>query len=162
MLAWIGGRAQGLANIQNPTSTMYVLTCQMKAPSPIEETFAVFENPDNLARITPEWLKFRVTTSGQVTIRKGAEIEYQIRLLGLPVSWKTRITAYEPPLLFEDEQAEGPYALWRHRHSFEEVDDGTVISDRVEYALPFGPWGDLRNSWSGASYAGSSPTGSAL
>ena len=58
-------------------------------------------------------------------------------------AWKTRFTAYEPPLLFEDEQAEGPYALWRHRHSFEEVDDGTVISDRVEYALPLGPLGRL-------------------
>ena len=33
------------------------------------------------------------------------------------------------------------YALWRHRHSFEEVEDGTVISDRVEYALPLGVLG---------------------
>jgi len=122
---------------------MYVLTCQMKAPSTIEETFAVFENPYNIARITPAWLKFRITTSGQVTIRKGAEIEYQIRWLGLPVSWRTRFTAYDPPLLFEDEQAEGPYALWRHRHSFEEVDGSTIISDRVEYALPLGPLGRL-------------------
>jgi ligand-binding SRPBCC domain-containing protein len=46
-------------------------------------------------------------------------------------------------LFFEDEQAKGPYALWRHRHSFEEVDDGTVISDRVEYALPLGALGRL-------------------
>jgi ligand-binding SRPBCC domain-containing protein len=122
---------------------MYVLTCQMKAPSPIEETFAVFESPYNLVRITPARLKFRITTAELVTIHEGAEIEYQIRWLGLPISWRTRITAYEPPLLFEDEQAEGPYALWRHRHSFEEVDDGTVVSDRVEYALPFGPLGRL-------------------
>ena len=122
---------------------MYVLTCQMKAPSPIAETFAIFESPYNLVRITPSWLKFRITTAGQATIHKGAEIEYEIRWMGLPVSWKTRITTYEPPLLFEDEQAEGPYALWRHRHSFEEVDDGTVISDRVEYALPLGALGRL-------------------
>lgn len=122
---------------------MYVLTCQMKTPSPIEKAFAVFENPYNLARITPASLKFRITTREQVTIRKGAEIEYQIRWLGLPISWRTLITEYEPPLFFEDEQADGPYALWRHRHSFEEVDDGTVISDRVEYALPLGALGRL-------------------
>ena len=122
---------------------MYVLTCQMRAPSPIAETFAVFESPYNLARITPASLKFRITTREHVTLCKGAEIEYQIRWLGLPISWRTLITEYEPPLFFEDEQAEGPYAVWRHRHSFEEVDDGTVISDRVEYALPLGALGRL-------------------
>jgi ligand-binding SRPBCC domain-containing protein len=122
---------------------MYRLTCQMKAPTQIRETFAIFESPYNLARITPPWLKFRVTTPEKVIIRRGAEIEYQIRWLGAPISWKTVITAYEPPLFFEDEQVKGPYALWRHHHSFEEVDDGTVISDRVEYALPLGPLGRL-------------------
>jgi ligand-binding SRPBCC domain-containing protein len=122
---------------------MYVLTCQIKAPVSIGEAFAVFESPQNLARITPAWLHFRIITPGQIILRKGAEMEYQIRWLGLPVSWKTIFTAYEPPLFFEDEQASGPYKLWRHRHTFEEVEDGTVISDRVEYALPLGPLGRL-------------------
>jgi ligand-binding SRPBCC domain-containing protein len=122
---------------------MYLLTCQMKAPVPIARAFAFFESPYNLARITPAWLRFRITTPGQVTIRKGAEIEYQIRWLGAPVSWKTVFTNYAPPLLFEDEQAQGPYAFWRHRHTFEAAEDGTIISDHVEYALPFGALGRL-------------------
>ena len=122
---------------------MYVLTCQMKAPVPIGKAFAVFESPYNLARITPAWLRFRIMTPERVTIRKGAGIEYEIRWLGIPVAWKTVITAYEPPIPFEDMQAQGPYAHWRHRHGFEEVEGGTVISDRVEYALPFGALGRL-------------------
>ena len=101
----------------------------------------MFESPYNLAKITPSWLNFRITTPGKVTLRRGAEIEYQIRWLGIPMSWKTIISAYEPPLFFEDEQARGPYAVWRHRHTFEEVEDGTLISDRVEYALPLGALG---------------------
>src|SRR6185436_2788754 len=92
------------SKIQHPASTMYVLTCQMRAPSPIAETFAVFESLYNLACITPASLKFRITTRERVTICKGAEIEYQIRWLGLPISWRTLITEYEPPLFFEDEQ----------------------------------------------------------
>src|SRR5436309_2397181 len=122
---------------------MYVLTCRMKAPVPIETAFAVFESPYNLARITPSWLHFRITTPQRVTIRQGAEIEYEIKIrwLGVPFSWKTVITVYEPPLRFEDEQARGPYAHWRHSHGFEQVEDGTVISDRVEYALPLGALG---------------------
>ena len=71
---------------------MYVLTCQMKAPVSSREAFAVFESPYNLARITPPWLRFRITTPGKVAMRSGAEIEYQIRWLGFPVSWKTIIT----------------------------------------------------------------------
>jgi ligand-binding SRPBCC domain-containing protein len=37
-----------------------------------------------------------------------------------------------------DEQAHGPYGYGRHRHSFRPTEGGTVVSDRVEYALPFG------------------------
>jgi len=122
---------------------MYLLTCQMKAPVPVAQAFAVFESPYNLARITPPWLRFRITTREQVTLRKGAEIEYQIRWLGVPVSWKTIFTRYEPPFLFEDEQARGPYALWRHRHTFEALEDGSMIADRVEYSLPLGALGRL-------------------
>jgi ligand-binding SRPBCC domain-containing protein len=125
---------------------MYVLTCEMKAPVPIEQAFAVFESPYNLARITPEWLNFRVTTPGTVTIRKGAEIDYQIKWLGIPINWKTIITEYDPPNFFEDFQAGGPYRYWRHRHTFRAVDGGTVIADQVEYELPLGPLGKIANA----------------
>lgn len=122
---------------------MYVLACRMKAPVSITGAFAVFESPYNLARITPPWLHFRITTPEQVRTAKGTEMEYQIRWLGLPVSWKTIITEYNPPVLFEDKQEKGPYTVWRHRHTFESVQGGTIISDEVQYELPFGLLGRL-------------------
>jgi ligand-binding SRPBCC domain-containing protein len=125
---------------------MYVLTCQIKAPVPIEQAFSVFESPYNLAKITPAWLHFRITTAGRVVLRQGAEIEYEIRWLGIPVHWKTIFTRYEPPLVFEDEQAGGPYSFWRHRHSFQAVDGGTIISDYVEYGLPLGILGRVAHT----------------
>ncbi|HWD97409.1 MAG TPA: SRPBCC family protein [Bryobacteraceae bacterium] len=110
----------------------------MSAPPGIRETFAAFESPYNLARITPPWLNFRVTTPGRIAMRAGAEIDYAIRRLGLPIKWTTRIVEYEPPRRFVDEQIRGPYRLWRHRHTFRESAAGTVISDCVDYRLPFG------------------------
>ncbi|MEO7653795.1 MAG: SRPBCC family protein [Bryobacteraceae bacterium] len=122
---------------------IYTLRCEMKIPASQQDAFAVFENPHNLAKITPPWLNFRITSREPVAMRKGAEIEYRIRWLGVPIRWTTVIAEYEPPRMFVDQQAKGPYTLWRHRHTFEPVDGGTLVSDTVEYALPFGWLGRL-------------------
>ncbi len=79
-------------------------------------------------------------------MRKGAEIEYNIRWLGLPMHWKTLISNYDPPHSFVDEQVQGPYALWIHHHTFEETAAGTKVGDHVEYALPFGKLGEIAHA----------------
>ena len=45
-----------------------------------------------------------------------------------------------------DEQLRGPDRTWVHSHEFEEVPEGTRIIDRVHYALPLGPLGDLAHA----------------
>ena len=115
----------------------------MLTKSSLQDTFTVFQDPYNLAKITPSSLNFRVTSPHRIEMRKGAEIEYTIRWLGWPMHWKTLILEYEPPTLFIDEQAKGPYKFWRHRHTFEATAEGTKVGDHVEYALPFGPLGQL-------------------
>ena len=121
----------------------YRLESSMVVPVSLWDVFAFFEDPRNLTRITPEWLRFRITSPGRIQMRKGAEFEYQIRWLGLPLKWKSAITEYEPPFFFADEQTSGPYAYWRHRHDFKPTESGALVSDRVDYALPFGPLGRL-------------------
>ena len=121
----------------------YSLECEMLAPVSVREAFEIFQDPQNLARITPAWLNFRITSGATVEIRQGAEIQYQIRWAGIPLSWKTVITEYEPPFFFVDEQARGPYRYWRHRHTFRPTEGGTIVGDRVEYALPLGWLGRL-------------------
>jgi ligand-binding SRPBCC domain-containing protein len=117
---------------------IYVLERRTTVPAPLAEAFAFFEDPRNLARITPPRLGFRITSPGPIVMRRGAEIAYRIRLAGLPVRWTTVIAEYDPPRSFVDEQGCGPYRFWRHHHGFEAVAGGTLVSDRVEYALPFG------------------------
>ena len=60
--------------------------------------------------------------------------------------WRTAIERIEPERLFVDVQVSGPYRLWRHLHTFAEVPGGTEVRDRVEYALPFGPVGDVAHA----------------
>ena len=121
---------------------MYTLECELTTRASLRDTFAVFENPYNLARITPPGLGFRILTEGLV-MRPGAEIDYELRWLGLPLRWQTLITAYDPPREFVDEATRSPYRYWRHRHTFYSSPEGTVVADRVDYALPLGPIGRI-------------------
>jgi uncharacterized protein YbjT (DUF2867 family)/ligand-binding SRPBCC domain-containing protein len=125
--------------------TVHRLSATQLVPRPIDEVFAFFERPENLGRITPASMGFEFLT-GDREMREGLRIDYRIRpLLGIPVTWQTRITDYRPPNGFRDVQLRGPYRRWEHHHTFEMVDGGTLVRDDIDYEIPFGPLGDLAN-----------------
>ena len=97
--------------------------------------FPFFADPNNLEKITPPWLNFRIDTPGPIQMTVGQKIDYKLRLHGMPISWQSEITAWEPPYRFVDEQRRGPYRQWIHEHRFEESDNGTLVHDRVDYAV---------------------------
>jgi ligand-binding SRPBCC domain-containing protein len=121
----------------------HVLTRTQTVPRPLDEVFAFFAEPANLAVITPGWLAFTMTTARPVEMRRGVRLDYRIRPLLVPQRWTSEITVWEPPHRFVDEQVRGPYSKWHHEHTFGEVDGGTRIDDRVTYGLPFGPLGKV-------------------
>jgi ligand-binding SRPBCC domain-containing protein len=45
--------------------------------------------------------------------------------------------------MFTDVQVKGPYALWKHLHTFEPVTEGTLMMDVVTYRMPFGILGRI-------------------
>lgn len=122
---------------------VYVLEREQLVRAPAERVFEFFSNAENLEAITPAWVGFEILTPTPIEMRKDAIIEYRLRLGGIPVRWRTRVTSWEPGRGFVDEQERGPYALWEHHHVFEPTDRGVLVADRVRYALPFGPIGRL-------------------
>jgi ligand-binding SRPBCC domain-containing protein len=124
---------------------VYALERETLIPAPRDRVFPFFAVAANLERLTPPSLRLRILTPGPIEIRAGTVIEYRLSLSGLPVRWRSLIETWEPPARFADVQLTGPYAFWRHTHSFEEAGDQTRMRDRVEYALPFGPLGALAN-----------------
>lgn len=110
-----------------------------------EEAWAFFSTAANLGKITPPDMGFRIRSMHPASgISEGQRITYTVRpLFGVPLTWVTGIARVEVPHTFTDEQLKGPYALWRHTHSFEQVPGGTVVIDQVEYRMPFGALGEL-------------------
>ena len=111
---------------------------QMIVDRPLDEVFAFFEKPENLAVLTPRELGFVVLTPSPIEMKQGALIDYTIRIMGKRVRWRTMITTYSPPHRFIDEQLLGPYSFWHHTHEFEDVNGSTRITDTVRYLVPFG------------------------
>lgn len=133
-------RSNGASGLLRTFSTEHTLA------RPIDEVFAFFSDPRNLETITPPNLNFCITHAPE-TLHRGALIEYRLSLRGVPFSWKTMISDWNPPFGFEDVQLSGPYALWRHRHRFTETASGTRIADDVVYALAAQPLSNVMRSF---------------
>jgi ligand-binding SRPBCC domain-containing protein len=124
----------------------YVLERAQVLPGYPNEVFAFFSDAFNLEAITPPWLRFRIVTPRPIEMAEGTLIEYCLELHRLPVRWLTRIETWEPGRRFVDVQVRGPYRLWHHTHTFEPSGEGTLVRDRVRYALPLGPLGRLAHA----------------
>jgi ligand-binding SRPBCC domain-containing protein len=129
----------------------------------VELVFAFFANPANLPHLMPPALQTRVEDARIASapprplasdperrfqsVAAGVGSEILISFLPIPwvprrVSWMARIVEFEWNSHFTDEQARGPFRLFRHRHGIaaemRDSIEGTLVSDEIEFALPFG------------------------
>ncbi len=124
---------------------VYSVDRETWVPNPVPEVFDFFSRAENLERLTPPWMRFRILTPHPIEMRAGTLIDYKLRVHGVPVKWRTRIESWNPPHQFIDLQLKGPYKLWHHTHRFMASGGGTLIADRVRYGLSFGLVGQFVN-----------------
>ncbi len=122
---------------------IHTLDTELLVPQTREDLFPFFCDASNLERITPPELNFRILTPRPIGMEEGALIEYRLRLRGIPFRWRTRISCWQPPAGFVDEQVSGPFRQWVHRHEFLTTGAGTRVIDHVDYALPLTPLGEV-------------------
>lgn len=113
----------------------YTLSTELLIEKPIDEVFSFFSDAHNLVEITPPRMKLVVLTPSPIEMQIGTLIDYRLKLRGIPLRWQSEITEWNPPHKFVDEQRKGPYRAWIHTHIFDETDQGTMVTDHVEYAV---------------------------
>ena len=124
---------------------IYQLSDRFIVKSDLQRTWDFFSRAENLPKITPAWMRFKIETPGPIVIQRDTILDYTIRWMGIPIGWKSQIIDWSPPGQFIDLQLRGPYVLWHHQHSFEQTEGGTLCSDRVNYQVPGWMLGRLMN-----------------
>lgn len=123
---------------------LHVLAREIIVDRPVEEVFDFFGSAANLGLLTPPSMGFAFREDPPQKLAAGAVIRYRVRLAGIPIDWDTRIIEWDPPHRFADVQEKGPYSHWHHTHTFDAIDEKrTVMRDRVVYAVPMGPLGEV-------------------
>lgn len=126
---------------------IYTLETIQTIPADLDSVWAYFATPRNLNEMTPPDMAFEFVRGGDEPMYAGQVIEYRVTIVpGVRVRWLTQITHVRERSYFIDEQRVGPYRLWVHEHRFEPVEGGVRMTDRVTYALPFGPLGILAHA----------------
>jgi len=136
-------------------------------PYSVPLVFAFFANPDNLPRLMPPWQQARIDWAfckappprplpadrlryGTVVAGEGSKLTLSFSPFPYSparISWKAEITEFAWNDHFCDRQIQGPFAYWDHCHRVQSETrnaiPGTLITDQVEYELPFGLFGTL-------------------
>jgi ligand-binding SRPBCC domain-containing protein len=127
----------------------YLIKTEQKMPISLDSAWDFFSSPLNLAKITPQKMSFVVTSNynGDRKIYPGMIITYNISpLLGIKINWMTEIIQAKDGEYFVDEQRFGPFALWHHQHHFKAIPGGVLMTDILNYAIPYGIFGRLANT----------------
>ncbi|RXQ95795.1 hypothetical protein EO244_05665 [Ancylomarina salipaludis] len=114
----------------------------------MDEVWDFISSPQNLKKITPEYMGFDIRTPNAADkIYEGMIIRYTVRpLLGINTNWVTEITHVVDKSYFVDEQRVGPYAFWHHQHRIVQTEEGVLMRDIVSYKPPLGFLGSIVNT----------------
>jgi hypothetical protein len=124
---------------------IFVLRSRMEASA--ADVYAWHALPEALERLTPpgERVKIIERTGG---IERGARVVLEVGKSPFRQRWVAVHGDFEVGRYFTDQQVSGPFAYWKHTHTFEpQGTAASILEDRVEYALPFNFLGRWFGGW---------------
>lgn len=83
-------------------------------------------------------------TSGLINLDEC--VTWQATHFGIRQELTSKITAFNRPTYFKDEQQKGAFKSFYHEHKFEQTDDRIIMKDIFEFQSPFGIFGKIFNT----------------
>ncbi len=84
-------------------------------------------------------------TSGLISFNEF--VTWRATHFGVTQKLTSKITAFERPYYFVDEQLKGVFKSIHHEHKFEQLGDKVIMKDIFEFHSPFGIFGQLFNKF---------------
>jgi ligand-binding SRPBCC domain-containing protein len=104
-------------------------------PLPVDAVWKAHEDVQLLERIAPPFPAVRLKESN-IVCGLGTEFTVRVELLSLGLDLRVKITHWDPPTCFIDEQVSGPFRVWEHTHHFMPISvESTRVVDLVKFEL---------------------------
>ena len=104
-------------------------------PLPVDVVWSAHEDVRLLERVSPAFPSVRIKESN-IVCGLNSQFTVRVELGGWGVDWQVKITHWDPPICFIDEQVSGPFKFWEHTHHFMPItSESTRIVDSVKYEL---------------------------
>ncbi|KJC63995.1 Polyketide cyclase / dehydrase and lipid transport [Agreia bicolorata] len=117
--------------------------CVTHSTKPDHEMFDLARSIDSHTRSQAASGEKAVAGVTDGLIGLGQDVTWSARHFGIVFRLTSKVTEFDAPHRFVDEQTKGPFLSFRHEHRFEPASGGSVMVDRVEFVAPFGPLGRL-------------------
>ena len=115
---------------------------RFRVRAPLAAVADFHSRADSMAAITPPLIPMQMQHAPP-RLKEGDEMAFRMWLGPIPVSWRAVISQVSPTG-FSDEQLEGPFRRWVHRHLFVPVDEHTTeVVDQVQATIKRHPWWGL-------------------
>ncbi len=113
---------------------------------PVEKAFTFHTDTNNLKKISPSSVQTEIIKM-ELPLVLNSEVELSVTQYGIFKSnWKIKITQYIQNEVIGDYMLKGPFKYWYHRHCFDVQAGKTIMTDRLDYDLPFGFLGNIAHA----------------
>jgi ligand-binding SRPBCC domain-containing protein len=112
---------------------MPIITARAWVDADLSDVFDFFDDPANLARLTPPPVRIELVRVEPTPPRPGSVFEFDYGIGPIRRRWSVRLLERTADERFVDETIEGPLARFHHTHAFRRGRRGTWIHDRIDY-----------------------------
>jgi ligand-binding SRPBCC domain-containing protein len=117
-------------------------TLERIVPAPVERVFAlsldVGVHVESMSAHDERIVGGTGSETGSGRMGEGDTVTWDARHFGIRFRMTSLVCDVDEPHGFSDRQLRGPFAEFRHRHTFEPVAAGTLLRDEIVFRSPFG------------------------